>query len=147
MSASSSSGGITRIVSPQGAGSAPASLVQSSIRSSCMILGALLAACLSRKYQIHIIICDEYLIYIYLMIWLNLPAYSALKALPHVSLPTSGMYTTDQAKQCKVCWKHSVCEWMASDERLMTGSTFQGDGLREERPASRSWFGGVWSRS
>ena len=35
MSASSSSGGITRIVSSQGAGSAPLSLVQSSIRSSC----------------------------------------------------------------------------------------------------------------
>ena len=35
MSASSSSGGIIRIVSSQGAGSAPASLVQSSIRSSC----------------------------------------------------------------------------------------------------------------
>ena len=35
MSASSSSGGITRIVSSQGAGCAALSLVQSSIRSSC----------------------------------------------------------------------------------------------------------------
>jgi len=36
MSASSSRGGISRIMSSQGGGSAALSLVQSSIRSSCM---------------------------------------------------------------------------------------------------------------